>query len=384
MRLADSLIRTAISHADEPVRIAATRFFAESFSHDETIMPLVILAVEKYGRENAFSILRIAEHLRQTPATVDWLIEEMRRPYRTEDLDDDNYRFAIALILCSARPEILIPKRDEIVGLSAFPRELREGLDQRIAMLSWQWEEAWDELERLVSRGRLTAANIRRGDRLVESLARHRGSKAHLVIDWLQQPEKKGRMTPWIAKLAGMMRLGATVPRLIEFLSQDDAELSSESVTALIQIDGSHVPSAIADAWPRSDKSLRLAATDVLSQIHSGRSPEYCVTFFDAEEDTETKVALAHAMLSHFDDDCIDRVRQLAMGLDALSMPLYASLRDHLVIACSIIDVSFPELDDWRGASREGRTDARPSRLADLFRADRLKPDSTGNDGLLG
>jgi hypothetical protein len=57
------------------IREKALHYFSDARCQDESIMPLVIQAVEKYGRRIAFHILRDAEWLPQTEATVDWLIK---------------------------------------------------------------------------------------------------------------------------------------------------------------------------------------------------------------------------------------------------------------------------------------------------------------------
>src|SRR5690242_5250419 len=107
MRLPESKIKQGILHPEEEVRLTATKYFSDSFSRDESVMPLVIEAVEKYGRENAFSILRDAERLPQTPPTLDWLMNELRRIYDTNKVEEDNYRAAIGLILCDADPQLI-------------------------------------------------------------------------------------------------------------------------------------------------------------------------------------------------------------------------------------------------------------------------------------
>ena len=60
MRLPEARIKETILHPEEEVRLSAIAYFSRSHSQDETVMPLVIQAVEKYGREQGFSILRRA------------------------------------------------------------------------------------------------------------------------------------------------------------------------------------------------------------------------------------------------------------------------------------------------------------------------------------
>ena len=52
MRLPEDKIKEAILHPDIEIRDRAVSYFGKSFSSDLTIMPLVIKAVETYGREN--------------------------------------------------------------------------------------------------------------------------------------------------------------------------------------------------------------------------------------------------------------------------------------------------------------------------------------------
>ena len=101
MRLAESVVKAAFVHPEEEIRLTAVYYFSRSFSRDEAVMPLVIQAVERYGRNRAFRILWEAEHLPQSQATADWLTNELRRDYDLQDMDDDNYRFAVAHNLLS-------------------------------------------------------------------------------------------------------------------------------------------------------------------------------------------------------------------------------------------------------------------------------------------
>ncbi len=52
MRYPEAKIKEAILHPDIEIRDRATSYFAKSFSSDLSIMPLVIKAVETYGRQN--------------------------------------------------------------------------------------------------------------------------------------------------------------------------------------------------------------------------------------------------------------------------------------------------------------------------------------------
>src|ERR1035437_8963832 len=94
MRTPEDKIKAAILHPEEEIRCVAARYFSDPYSTNPSIMPLVIESVEKYGRENAFPLLRNADRLVQTPPTIQWLMEELRRSYDLNDIGQDNYRCA--------------------------------------------------------------------------------------------------------------------------------------------------------------------------------------------------------------------------------------------------------------------------------------------------
>src|SRR6267154_1533845 len=78
VRLPESKIKEAILHPEIEIRSRATSYFAKSFSSDLSIMPLVIKAVETYGRENdAYRLIGASRDLPQTEDTIAWVIDEL-------------------------------------------------------------------------------------------------------------------------------------------------------------------------------------------------------------------------------------------------------------------------------------------------------------------
>ena len=216
MRLPVEKIKEAILHPKEEVRLTAVGYFADSSNDDASIMPLVIQAVEKYGRGSAFRILRDAEHLVQTASTLDWLINELRREFDLKSVHDDNIRFALALVILSAPVDLLATRKAEIDALSNFPNELRDPLDERLQMATWTWEQAWEALEEFgrqsLKKRDVTANESRYAGRLMETLAQH-PDQAKMVIDLLRRHHgTNNRLMAWlepeVIRLAGEMRLG--------------------------------------------------------------------------------------------------------------------------------------------------------------------------------
>ena len=140
----EAKLKRAILHSDEHVATAAVRYFAESFSPDPTLMPTVINAVETFGRFGAFRLLRAAERLAQTPDTVEWLVRELYREFDLDELELDNYRFAITLLLQHADWSLVTPQRDRIVEATNFPQQFRAEFEERLEMHTWGAERLWE------------------------------------------------------------------------------------------------------------------------------------------------------------------------------------------------------------------------------------------------
>src|SRR6266481_96217 len=78
VRLPESKIKEAILHPDIEIRDRATSYFAKSFSSDLAIMPLVIKAVETYGRQNdVYRLIGESRDIPQTEDTISWVIDEL-------------------------------------------------------------------------------------------------------------------------------------------------------------------------------------------------------------------------------------------------------------------------------------------------------------------
>ena len=350
-------------------------------------MPIVIQAVEKYRLRSSFSLLRKSQQLVQSAPTLDWLINQLRRDYDTGDIEDDNVRFAIALVILDASVELLRNKKVEIDALANFPDPLRGSLDERLRMMTWGLERRWEALEVLgrktMKRGESTLYESRYASRIVESLAQHPDEPSDIVLALLRKdcPGKDSHLISWlepeIIELAGQMRLGAAVPILIGHLYSDDPVLADVATTALSRIGTDAVVETIAGDWREGSDDFRGGAADVLEKIHTDLSVGKCLALLDEEEDMDTALILGHALLSHFSFDGIEPVRELVLEVgDDLSSDHF-DLRYHLVAATTIMGAQFPEYEDWYEEALEtnwGWEDYEHAWLADAFQPDPVGP----------
>src|SRR5437660_4892810 len=142
MRLQEAKIKEAILHPEKLVRQEALLYFADCYSRDAEVMPPAIRAIETYGRSNAFLHVHVLAHLAQTKATVEWAIRELHREEdQAEDID--SYFPALSRLLCSADPQLIFPRADEVLQAPGFFKELVPEFRERLQLASWDSDQCW-------------------------------------------------------------------------------------------------------------------------------------------------------------------------------------------------------------------------------------------------
>ena len=380
MRIPESQIKQAILHPEHEVRLTALEYFADTFTQDTSVMPLVIEAVEKYGRESALPILRRADHLPQSALTIDWLIAELRRDFDVADVNQDNYRFALAVILLEADPELLVRRHKEITSVASFPPELRGLLDLRLRWHFLDWPELWTEFERPGTvtklRAKVSPSERRLFNWIVRALSRHRSETGRVIALLQRQYDGPNRsliewLEPEVVRLAGHMKLEAAVPILMSLLREGEESVMDEIGPALGRIGGDRVVEAIENDWSDSDCDRKSVALEALSHICSDLSLRKCLEFFEEEGEFEVEVDLCHCLLAHLATDAIEPVRQCVLGDDEALEPDQRDIRWNLVATATVMGATFPEYEQWHQEaiiSNYGRGKDEPVRLADAFR----------------
>src|SRR5579872_570214 len=199
MRLAEDQIRRALLHKHEEIRYTAVSWYSEGFSTDESIMPIVLDSVERYGTGKSWRMMREAQWLVQTEATVDGLIAFLARPYLRTAIED-NFRFAAALALCRAPVGHLVRRTSDIARLPSFPEVLRPAIEDQILLVSANRKEALAALVQLAEKTfrcrRWNRIDILRADGIVEALAAYGKELGPAVLALLQR-RKNRRLVEW-------------------------------------------------------------------------------------------------------------------------------------------------------------------------------------------
>jgi hypothetical protein len=364
MRLSEEKIKQAIMHPQLEIRQRAVRYFRVCHSEDEGVVPLVIQAVERYGREDAYHLVGGSVDLRHTEETISWVIEELQDPDAERY---ENYVFNLNRLLCHADPALLIHRETEILETCRFYSDLKDHLIRRLALISWDEAACWQRLEQICEDGKdkryANEVDLGFAEDLLEALARFGGEVEKRVLSVISQKIENFEhnpmkwMEPLMVKLAGLLHMEEAIPIIKRKLHEDDDLLAGYCVEALSRCGTDAVIAAISDDFADAERHFRLYATGVLENIHSDLAVEKAVGLLVREGDQQVRQDLAHAALSHFAWDAIEPVRQLLRS-QRLDGDL-RHLRDYLVETCTIMEERFPEYDEWKAAGKREREEHR-------------------------
>lgn len=358
MRFSENQIKEVILNADLENRQRAVSYFSKSYSTDLSIMPLVIQAVETFGRKDAYHLIGLARDLPQTEETIAWIIEELND--EQSDLHE-NYTYNLSMVLVNANPALLLQQESAILESRYFLPDLRASFSERLQMLSWDEATCWQKLEEFCEEGKdkeyVNEVNLGYGNRIVEALARYGDASQERVQALLSQRIEDYRhnpmkwMEPLAVRLAGQAQLDSAVSLLVAKLVGDGGDLlNEECAEALTRIGTPAVLEAVADVYPAAPHHFRLYAIQPLEYTHSGLAVEKCLQLLRQEKEFGIRVNLAHALLSHFAPEGIEEARKLLVGRQ-LNFDS-RGLRNYLVETCTITGERFPEYEEWQAAEK--------------------------------
>jgi hypothetical protein len=357
-RLSESTLLEAITHADATIRATALQYFVGGHSGDERVMLAVIAAVEGYGRDQGVVLLEDAETLVQTPATVEWLIAQLRENVDHRRAAQNRFAQACASALVAADPPLLATREEEMAALPGLPAALRTPLHQRLQMAAWNGPQCWEALQQLgwdtMLRNQVTPDERRYAGRVVEALARHR-EQAPALLAMLRRPYRgKDRalvrwLEPEVVAAAGHMRLEAAIPALVRRVRRGNVRIIDEAFDALERIGSPAVVAAIERIWWEAKSELRASLAGVLEDIRDDTSAQACMTFLALEDDPDVQVVLANALLGNFVREALDMVARLLGEVDRAEwLPDQYDLAERLAVVAAMMGETSGAYEHWR------------------------------------
>jgi hypothetical protein len=356
-RLSEDQIKQGVLHADQDVRSACLHYFADCYSRNPTVMPVVVEALERFGRTQAFHHAHPLADLAQTEETIRWVIGELTdRPRR--NAEERRYLDILSRLLCHADPQLLQPHGQEILGSSGFSRDLGQRFADQLNLLSRDAAALWRDLEAICEEGKdkVYTKDVRYGEaeQIVEALARDGDRHANRMMAFLGEKVENVENSPlkWLeplmVRLAGELRHEPAVPLIVAKLHEDAELLSEECLTALVKIGTDGAVRAVRDAYPTAGSHFQLYASGVLGRVHTDLAVQACIGLLEKEPDLELQNWLAQALVDHFSYQGNEVARQVL-----LDDPDLFDLQRALVPACTLMGQNFPELDGWRKEAEE-------------------------------
>ncbi len=357
MRLSEDKIKEAILHIDPEVREMAVRYFADSFSPDPTIMPLVIQAVGKYGRGQGISLFALRQGLVQTDETLQWLMSEFAREGDPGDEKWRRYCLGLNDLLTETDAHLLAKYELAILDIEGLDLSVREVVKERVALLLVEpavcWTRLHDFCEREKTKQYTNEVDLPHAFRLVEAIARHGEEYAEPVMAILAEKVEDFNDNPmaWLeplaVRLAGEMRLEAAIPLIVGKLHEEEGDLLAEECErALWKIGNDAVVEAVCTGFAQAEWHYRLFGASVLENIHSDLTVTKCLELLPQEEDADLRVWLGKALLRQLSFEGIEPLRQLILRgpLDGEML----ELRNNLLTACTLMDATIPEFEAWK------------------------------------
>ena len=229
MRLPKSKIKEAIFHSEANIRERAVRYFDDSFSRDVTVMPLVIQAVERYGREGAYHLIGGSTNLPQTEETISWIIDELKDE-RSDSYE--SYSYNLWRVVQHADPALLIQRKSEILEARQIERSLQEYFQQRLEVLSWDEAVCWQKLEKICEEGKdkqyTNEVDLGLVGQILETLARIGGQSEERILSVLSE-------------------------KIIDFVNNPLKWMEPDGITGWLQFSGSWAPAGQKAGYYRSN-----------------------------------------------------------------------------------------------------------------------------------
>jgi uncharacterized protein YchJ len=364
VRYPEDKIKEAIQHPDLDVRDTAIRYFYSSTSPDQTLMPLAIQAIERYGRTKAFSFTHYLNLLPQTEPTIGWVVAELQRDGEGRPEERYFYYLNLSRLLCHADVRVVARHAPEILHAPHFDPKERTAFRERLEMFGWDAEQCWQALrqycEATKDKNNLEDFDLGHALRIVEALARqpheYQGQMVALLAEKVQDFRHDARkwLQPLMANLAGEMRLHEAIRPLVANLGHPYSFLADQSMFALAKIGSDEVVAAVCDQFARGSRDFRLWASDLLCKIHLDTTIQRVLGLLPGETDLAVRLNLCEALLDHFSDEGIEPARQLIT--EHQRTPDLRRLRSCLITVCKIMETRFPEFDVWQEqANRDGQ-----------------------------
>ncbi len=364
--LSPDRVKPLLQHEDPYVRDAAAQYFADSWSMDPEVAPMILEAARQRGPTRHSRGIAVLDHLSLTGQALDGIVELLAGAEEDSTIRRLNWAIAHAPV------ELFVARRSAILDTPHFDRDQLPRFDRRRDLAGWSGERLWKELQDFSRRSDetpdLESVDEEYSDDLVEALSRHEVPDAGAICRMLRSPEVDNS---WLEipliDLAGGRRIREAVPALVDKLHVDTDFMLERCATALARIGDPEASRLVRAAYPPASRTFKIYSSSIFGSIKHEESEEAIFDLLRSERDPTFRTILCLGLCDLFSERGIAVVTsEIESGYDTF----FARLEDHLLPVLAALAIEHPQAERWRDErTKEERRLA--ARLAEMEREDR-------------
>jgi HEAT repeat protein len=351
-----------LQHESYDVRAHAADYLAKAHDPSPATAEHFWQSIDRFGTEKSVRLITRLAAMPQTEASLGRLLRALR------DGVEEEFRDGLLQACEDIDFPLLQAHRNEILTSKEIAPDVRDHLRQRLALSDHSVDDLWERLQRhsdKVDNKYWGEFDVRVSERLVEALARHGEPAARLAMERLAKPLDDW-MRVFAVQLLGRLRHGPAAERLVELLSNEEADLLAEEVVnALSRIGTPAVVERLEAFYQGAAWGPRVSSVEPFARIKRPESERALLRLLEAETEPDLLTFLAAALCDLCTTEGIEAVRRLI--IEDRYDPEPADLELMLLTVGTMVGYEPPEAAEWRlNPSREKRERSRAERFPSL------------------
>ncbi len=347
--LEPEILKPYLLDQDRWVRTAAARYFDESWSQDEELVPLILDACDRFGYLDTVSLLGCCRRLPLTPTAFDQVLQRLAKA------PHDNTVMHLSGILARAPVDLLREHKDAVLGNEHLLEDHRRSIRHRLDLMPWSGERLWQELQKRASQYEASDdwsnSDATYDDAILDALTYHDVPDAKTISQILVDSTTMGGwLEIFLVDLAGSRRLTETIPALCNMLRRTTEMLPDSCPEALARIGHPEIVRRIKSIFPTGPFLFRDTSATLLGEIKHPESEDAILTLLKKEDDVDIRTELCYGLCQLFSEQGVEVVRQqIADGYNESLV----SLEEALLPVAKILGIELPESERWREQREE-------------------------------
>jgi HEAT repeat protein len=336
-----------LDHRSRPISRAAARYFVGAHDPAPATPSVVWNAIGKLGALEGRRLIPLLGRLDHDAQDLDRLVQAL---FRTRD-------DAILRALSDALTQLPVPVLREFLtnneAREKLPTALHDRLKQRVDFADLGFDELWKDLvnhHETLSNASIREADLDTPKDLVRALAVHTDPSAARCSEvFADSSLKDSWLHTFAVELAGVIRLEAAAPHLLDLLAGDGDYINDRAVIALVRIGTPDVVRQTAARFFDSNDIFRIYSPAVLDNIKLPESETAALGLLRETQDFEDRSRLALTLFSLCTTEGFDDLHRITATGDYTDM--LGDLEEEMYVLCTMQNRKVPELETWRSRS---------------------------------